>query len=243
MKIFKQTLLAFLAIMCFVSCDKDDSELKNELETKASINAKWVVEGTSEFKSFEFNESGNYIIVKEGTVKSSASNSILFGTYEYDADQTITLSEFGTIKISDYGTDHMNFVVELKDGTEEPVSLKATKKEEMGSSERTDLLCRSWKLIRINDVNVEGTEEEITVLFSKAGTYFVEFVNPNPDVLGGLAEWSWSNSSKTAINYSWTQYGEGGTFDIVELTDNSLKILEEFEGEESEMSTLVPLNN
>ncbi|RXQ96268.1 hypothetical protein EO244_05395 [Ancylomarina salipaludis] len=245
MKIFKQTLLILLAFISLVACDKNDGDSTNEIEIKASINAKWVVEGTSEFKSFEFNESGNYIVVMDNTVKSTAGPSILFGTYEYDNNQTVILSDFGTLKLSDLGAENMTFIVELADGTVSDIILKASKKEEMESSEKTDLLCRSWNLISVNGASVEGTEEELTVLFSKGGTYFVEFVNPAAEAEGGLSEWNWSTSNQTNIDYLWNAYGEEGrgTFEIVELTDRSLKILEDFGDGESELSVLIPLKN
>lgn len=243
MNILKNVFLALLVIVSLISCDKEDSDVKNEILDKASINAKWVVEGYSEFNSFEFTESGNYIVIKENTMKSSENNSILFGSYEYDDDKTLVLSDFGTLIISDLGTDIMTFVIKDTSGD---ITLKANKQQEMDRSEKTDLLCRTWKAISVNDVDVEGTDGEFTVVFSRAGTYFVKYANPVNGVIGGLAKWSWLNSKETEIMYSWELsigYDDEGTAEIVELTDEILQVLEVFEDGEDELSILVPVVN
>ncbi|PKQ61841.1 hypothetical protein BZG02_14545 [Labilibaculum filiforme] len=243
MNIFKQILLAFLTVVCLVSCDKEDTDEKSEILDRVSINAKWVVEGTSEFKSFEFNESGNYIVIKESTTKSSENNSILFGTYEYDDDKTLILSDLGTIIISDFGTDNITFVV---NGTSGDITLNANKQKEMDRSEQTDLFCRTWKMSSLNGVDVAGTDLEMTVVFSRSGTYFVKYVKPVNGIIGGLAKWSWLNTKKTEFVYSWElSIGneDEGTVEIIEVTSDMLKVLEVFEDGEEELSILVPVAN
>ena len=104
------------------------------------------------------------------------------------------------------------------------------------------MLCRTWKLISINGENVAGTEDEITVLFSQAGTYLVSY----PEGSTGLAQWKWKDSSETAFLYSWEDvpiWDEEDYVDIVELTNSVLKILETWGPDDEDLYILEPLIN
>ena len=63
MRNLKQILLSILVLTFIAACDKDENDPKETLE-KATISAKWNVDNSSEYESFEFNESGNYIVLK-----------------------------------------------------------------------------------------------------------------------------------------------------------------------------------
>jgi len=102
-------------------------------------------------------------------------------------------------------------------------------------------------MVEIDNESVKGTENEVTVIFSEAGTYFTELQNPTEDIEGGLAEWKWKDSSENTMCYSWegkpTCSIEEGLVSITNLTDNNLTISEERYGETHEYKLEVISDN
>jgi hypothetical protein len=233
MKYLQNILLAMILLTFFTACEKEEDNA-NETETRSTLSAKWLVENSNIYKSFEFNESGNYIIEKHAF----GLNDLLFGNYEVIDDKNISLDNFGTISINEINENTIDFTVKLTEEPENEVIINATKKEELQSSTKTDLLCRTWQMITENGVSVKGTEDELTVLFSQAGTYFVTFLNRPEEVIdgveytdGGLAQWRWRNTEENRISYSWdlddlVNWEEQGFADILELTKDKLVISE-----------------
>jgi hypothetical protein len=237
MKTIKQIFAVMLIFSTLLSCEKDDKDsisLKKE-----TISAKWVVDGFSNYDSFEFNESGNYIVVlnniidmaaESNALKSTVAPIIKFGTYKITDDKTIVLVGFGKIKITSIDESSFSFTFQLEDDSE-VVALTTTRTEDMASSSRTDLLCRTWEMVTIDGVSVKGTSMELSVLFSTAGTYFVSYANPSSSgSQGGLAQWTWKDAEETTLCYSWTGaptcLGENEVT-IPELTSSKLKIIED----------------
>lgn len=202
----KQILVAILVLISIFSCKKDENKPKDTL-SKETISAKWTVDGISVFESFEFNKSGNYIIVKYTKTKSTNNQIVLFGTYVIIDDKTIVLSDFGKIMISKIGDNSINFSILLDSNPNNEISIIATKQEEMQNSTKTELLCRTWEMVTVNGDDVTGTDNEFTVLFSAAGTYFVTFANPEDENDGGLAQWKWKDETETKLLYSWEETG------------------------------------
>lgn len=62
MKTLKKLLFGLLTLTLIISACKKDSDgvLTLDMET---ISAKWLVSGTSDYSSFEFNKSGNYLVI------------------------------------------------------------------------------------------------------------------------------------------------------------------------------------
>jgi hypothetical protein len=109
------------------------------------------------------------------------------------------------------------------------IIVTATKSDEIPNSAKTALLCRTWNLITVNGESVAGTDMELTVLFSAAGTYFVSFANPADQNDGGLARWTWKDNTQQSFCYSWD--GEptcDGTneVEVAELTATQATIIE-----------------
>ena len=89
-------------------------------------------------------------------------------------------------------------------------------------------------------------EYELSVLFSQAGTYFVEFPNPEDEIAGGLASWKWKDETEVDILYSWETppvWTDDQVVEIIELTNNTLKILEIFSEAYEELYELKPAIN
>lgn len=234
------------------SCDKEEDAKPTAEINESTISAKWVVNDSEEYTSFEFNESGNYIIVKKsatsgGRSRSSAPNffnnsashpgsagrfqntekTIYFGTYEIAGNQTITLSDFGTITVKRLDDNSINFSLEIP-GADDNVLINASKQNEIETSTNTILLCRTWQLVSFNGESVSGSEMDLTVLFSQAGTYFVSYPDGSNVDAGGLAQWRWNNSEETQLQYTWELdvWYEGSVVDI-EVTFDSLSIFED----------------
>lgn len=222
MKNFKQLLLVFLVLTNLISCKKDDDSSNDTQET---ISAKWVVDEAADYKSFEFNKSGDYIIVKGDGLKSATSQSIISGTYVIIDSETIKLSDFGTIHITSIDDSNISFSLTLEDDETTSISVNATKQEEISNSAKTELLCRTWEMVSINGETAIGTDYEITILFSQAGTYFVTVLNTDSENEGGLAQWKWKDNNENEFNYTWS-----GTFSdeyyvkIVKLTSSYLEL-------------------
>ena len=245
MKNLEKVLAVIFALTIIISCGKDENEPTVIVE-KETISAKWLVDVTTDYESFEFNESGSYIIVKNTTTKSTNAQIILFGTYEIIDDNTIVLSDFGTLKISKINANSISFSIQLTGSTDIEIIIHGSKQEEMESSTITELLCRTWKMVSVNGEDVTGTEYELSVLFSQAGTYFVEFPFPEDEIAGGLASWKWKDETEIEILYSWDTppfWNDDQVVEIIELTNNRLKILEIFTEDYEELYELIPVIN
>ncbi|PLX02800.1 MAG: hypothetical protein C0595_09330 [Marinilabiliales bacterium] len=234
MKMLKQILMVIMVLTVIISCKKDDknSTLTLEIDT---ISAKWLVSGTSEYSSFEFNKSGNYIVIKNAN---TTNQQIKFGTYTI-TESTIILSDYGTIIVSEIKDNSITFIFKTSINPDTEINIVANKQEEMESTTKTDLLCRTWELLTFNGDPVAGTDMELTVLFSKAGTYFVTY-NNEPDT-ENVAQWKWKNTEETELYYSWDEVPNWGTasyVQITELTSNSLII-----NENDVVYVLQPLTN
>lgn len=243
MKNFKVFTVIISLVVILFSCEKDDKNDNNGITiTKETISSKWIVGDNATYKSFEFNKSGNYIIVVDNMKKSTNEEDIVFGNYQIVDDITIKLENYGTIKITKMDDSNISFSLTLEASNGNEISINASKAEEMQSSSNTELLCRTWNMVSINGENVAGTEDELTVLFSQAGTYFVTYLNSTDEEDGGLAEWKWKDENQETLCYSWD--GEltcdGDNEVQIEVATNSLKITEEFDGE-FEIYILEPL--
>jgi hypothetical protein len=206
-----------------------------------AICAKWNVNNTSEYVSFEFNESGNYIVIKNQTSKSTNNQIILFGTYTVLNRKAIELSDLGTFTILDMVDVSASFSLQLIGNSGNALIFNTTKSTEMASTAKTDLLCKTWKMLTVNEEPVVGTEMELVVLFSKAGTYLVTYVNPEYENDGGMAHWMWKDATEAQLLYSWDEipvWDDSNYVDIPELTETLLKIKDE-----EATYSLVPLTN
>ena len=265
------------------SKDDNKDEIDNGAANIATfINAKWKISNpNSIYASFEFNKDGNYIIVKNESVVKSATrlnsttskknflsqfsrinvraasesniSPIHFGTYSIEGN-TIKLSGFGIVNVISITAEKISFSVKTE-STGEILNYDADKAQNLiATSNRTEMLCRSWVLNKIS-IDVTSINEEdknfyieeygsnwkamaekelndnragLTVLFSRAGTYLVTYTNEEP----GLSEWKWANKEETAIYYSWDNWKDNWTdypVFIKELSSTTLKIQEEFE--------------
>jgi hypothetical protein len=223
MKRSKQLIILLLLLLSIFSCKKDDLTL-----TKETLSAKWNNSEAGIYESFEFNESGNYIIVRNDSTAKGYVKIILFGTYEI-IDKTVVLSDFGTLTVSSLGNSSIGFSYALDTNPAYILPYTGTRQTEISTSTKTAMLCKTWEMYTVNGKQVVGTNYDLTILFSKAGSYFVSFVNPLTESDGGLSQWTWKDTTELKICYSWTGVptcSGNNEIDITDLTDTSLTITE-----------------
>ena len=226
-------LIGTIIISLFFGCSKDDADdssnngtIPNQEPTltKQEISGKWIVSNSNDFISFEFSESGNYIVVQDTATKSIEWQEVIFGTFQIANNRTVVLSEYGTIKITALTNDTISFGLTIEETTNE-ISINATKATEIEITDKTELLCKTWELITLNGESVVGTEYDLSVMFSAAGTYLVNYSDGN----NGLAEWIWKDSEEEYFCYSWTgdpNCDGNNEVEVSELTNTDLTIIE-----------------
>lgn len=225
------TLISFCIV--FTACSNDDDQSKTEetIDLQKVLNNKWIITDSTNIKSIEFNESSNYILVGNiAGMKRSTGDSIYYGNYTIidEVNKIIELKEAKMrIKITNYEDETIEFTLTLLDTSKEYI-FKAIKGKEIASTTKTDLLCRTWVIVKYETTDPDEDVNQLintTVLFSKAGTYYV--ANPNDPETGGIAKWEWiSGSNETQVAYFWEDYSGEGYITIVELTQQSLVITE-----------------
>jgi hypothetical protein len=252
MKKLKQILVTILVMTSIMSCEKEESNQQVTLKQE-TISGKWIVDGATEFKSFEFNKNGNYILVKNSTTKTGkltnmmGDETILFGTYKILDSDTILLSGFGTIKITNINQDTMDYTITLEGSDKKIFNISVTKAKEMVSSIKTELLCRTWKMVEENGHRLVDAEGIQIFLFSKAGTYFTSYDTPLGEPDTELVKWKWKDETETKLLYSWKETPEWnidnddeGEAEIIELTNNMLKVHEKNDNNEEFTYILEP---
>lgn len=245
--LFKSTF-ALLFILCsLISCNNDDDNngktVQDPTLTKNTVSAKWnITEANSIYSSFEFNESGNYIIVKQSLAKSTENSIVYFGSYKISNDgTTIVLTGLGTIKVSAIDSNNISFSFILDSKPGETIKLNAKRSSEIAKSTSTELLCKTWMVKKYFVNSIETNAPNLTILFSKAGTYFVDWKDDPEN--GGLAKWRWVNNQERKIQYLWDEVWEDNdVVEINELTENSLKITE-IEENGVHLYELAPIDN
>ena len=266
--------LAFVAL--FVSCNKNNSEFDEDV-LRNVINAKWeILDDNSLYVSFEFNKDGNYIVVENDSrtgVKSNLNSGfkgfvlkshfentkqhspqfepkpspIRFGNYEINGN-IITLSGLGVIKVTNITNENFTFSF-TPESTKKRNNFVAGRAEELiiSTSNKTDMLCRTWVVDKIaidvdflseEDINVykvgygedwknelekiynSDLEHEVVILFSKTGTYLTSRFYENE-----LLSWKWADKEETKINLYWENEIDdwvGNALPINELNSTTL---------------------
>lgn len=176
--------------------------------------------------------------LRAAKTRSSESESNLspihFGTYRIEGNKII-LSGFGLIEVISITAEEFTFSFTLE-ATGQTNSFVANKSAEpISSSSRTEMLCRTWVIERLtdgnnNDINDDGADIiGSIVLFSRAGTYLVLYGGEGGEA--GLSEWKWANSQETKLYYSWENWTDDWSDNIVTITDlkSTSLVIEEYD--------------
>lgn len=253
MKKINYSLVATLLLLCtfFISCSKgdsigddgDDNGGDNITLSEEMTSAKWLLSEDNIYTSFEFNESGNYIITGKATKAASGENKVLYcGAYRIIDGITIELIDFGTITILDL-TSAGKLKAKITRNGEIEITVNATKESQFPESARLDLLCRTW-------TDNYGNY----LIMSKSGTFcqidtdLIEEVGYDGIMYG---KWKWK-TGETVFSYKYDGYGAdweiSGEVTILELTSTYMRASEihqytEDGKTETETFTLYPATN
>jgi len=186
-------------------------------------------------------------ILKAVSMRSSESSEesnlspIHFGTYKIDGDKII-LEGFGVINVISITADEFTFSFTLTSTGETGNFIANKSAEPISSSTRTEMFCRTWvvksltidgKVFTSNDdVIANGVYTDFyvigsIVLFSRAGTYLVLYGGEGGEA--GLSEWKWANTKETQLYYSWENWTDDWSDNIVtinKLSNSSLDMQE-----------------
>lgn len=219
-------LISLLFPFIFFSCTSNNIEEQQDPAIEA-INGKWAVSGNKEYTSFEFTESGAYIIeaaneqaaaskpVHLGLLSSSTrayypgeEGGFYVGKYQIISDTQVAVNGFGTITIISLSEDEFVFTLERTNGTSELYS--ASREPELPENNKTNLLCGIvWKgYIEENMVGI--------IIFSKCGTFL------SISEGGGLGQWKWDSNGD--ILYSYDNWNRDLTMHIEQLTATYIKM-------------------
>lgn len=242
-----KNLLFFLsALFITVSCSNDDGG-NNPQDESNYIDTKWIISSNDDYESIEFCANGIYIVTyKQSQVSMSTPTqserflstqslstrssdpTVTFGTYTIQDDDSIVMSDFGTVLIESSDDTNVSFSLILEDNTS--VSITSTVAETITySSSNTDLLCsKIWEYISSteNGVNVELDidQKDTTFNFTKSGTYLITYY----DGSYSLFEWKWKDESKGEFYYKNYNGWDGSYATILELSSSKLVVKEIF---------------
>ena len=223
MKYLTRLFLIILTFsLLFSSCSKDKyssggggiSGGTSDLN-KTSISAKWNINNSADYTSFEFNQSNTYIIATNSGIKT--------GSYSINGD-SIALNNYGTMAVDSITESYLSF--KLTTNSKNPnglYELIANKAAEMTNSTNTALLCRTWMISSANK------STQTNVLFSQAGTYFISNTEDGISTANGVSYWAWTDGSENSFCYNHDQQAncaEDNSVQISNLTSTTLTITE-----------------
>jgi hypothetical protein len=196
-----------------------DEILIREDTARRSISEKWeITTPGSSYASFEFNQDYNYIAVENDPLGES-DNPVRFGKYTMPAKDVIDMINLGVLKIEADNNEDINLSFSPADEHGKEMRFTASKAERMREYARTDLFCRTWKVIKSTETSWIGG----LFFISNAGTYF--FTTPDGES-NSMSQWRWYNDKTEEFeytHYNWRYYGRAK---IMELTRNYLKFFD-----------------
>lgn len=237
---FLKTALASMLVLCamgFYSCSSDEGEPETP-PTESSIVGKWDVQsntraaGDTKYGSFEFTADNKYIITQPAVATNGDKYMlVIFGDYVVgnteSNDFTLNLKEFGTIKIS-ITENHASITI---DG----VVYVAVKAPEVELSDKTRLICGTWK--ESHYIDAEGNREDnnddgYRLVFTESGTYYFQETEPEEETgfYVDYGTWEFVGDNKIMVSGSDWDSSIGGEVEtkdygtIVKLTATELVI-------------------
>lgn len=252
MKILKLAAIALLCASLATSCSKDDEDLTKKADeelttdennngnqndstatiskvTTETISAKWVVSGNAEYKSFEFTKSGQYIITKNGPLKSD-DEVVLYGTYYINDEGGVVIDAVGVLKITFNGDDTIAIELYELETPDVKIPMTAEKIAAIAVGTKTEMLCQAWRMESMNDTSTLGTIMDMTIVFTNSGTYYGKL---NTD-WGTYLEEVWRNNYEVIKEL----YPEGYDmdFETYKQENGFYEQLKEIENESSEIN-------
>lgn len=187
-------------------------------DLKTSLNKKWVTgnsnsriaanSSTTDYLSFEFNNDGNYYIIK-------ADLSLISGTFSLNSIDSVvtcfngnsTTSQYGTLKISEITETKLVFTLLLANSTT-PVAISTTASTSSvgtpsnGNTDNTKTIAKSWSLDHrtqgTTTITLTGTALYAHVILTENGTYWTESYD-GIKITTANGIWQWSDATQTQI--------------------------------------------
>ena len=240
-------LFLFFGISVFVACKKDDTGSTQPppvpVSLQEAIVGKWEIhpvaarlkqnsnnspvshkiQEPSQVLSLEFLSDSTYIVVMSG-------NEVLTGKYNVSDSAVIDLSGFGHLSEIKIAGNAMDFKLS-SNGT--VIVISANKAETIPLTDNTRLLCRNWYLTQAESgeaVYGEGpvASDKVTILFSAAGTYLVQFSSDDTLHSAEIANWKWHPTLSDTFVFWWfdEEPANDNYVTITELSSSSLKMQE-----------------
>ncbi len=246
-------LLSTFFAFTFISCNSNTNQ---DALDDLIIDAKWIIEDSNTYESFEFNNSGDYIVIlnmnnmTQSTLASdvassddiltrSDASSIIVGTYVSNGDNAVIMDGFGEVEIVTSDSESVSFNLTLE-GETEAVTLYSTVAETVSTSYETELLCRKWNFVGFSidgeeydmNTNEDGYGFPSSILFSKAGTYLVTY--SNEEISNAIIQWKWKSEDTGTFYYAKDGYwSENEYATITTLTSTKLVVSEALNGSAS----------
>lgn len=224
--------------MGFYSCSSDEGEPETPPTGESSIVGKWDVQsntraaGDAKYGSFEFTADNKYIITQPATsVDGDKYMLVIFGDYNATGGEnnefTLNLKEFGTIKIA--------ITKNTASITIDGVVYVAVKAPEVELSDKTRLICGTWK--ESHYIDAEGNREDnnddgYRLVFTESGTYYFRETEPEEETgfYVDYGTWEFVGDNKIMVSGSDWDSSIGGEVEtkdygtIVKLTATELVI-------------------
>lgn len=229
MKRFLSISAVALILMGVHSCEKDEMA-----ENKEKISGKWIVSGESIYKWFEFDNCGNFYI----EIKRNLNNPYCIrGIYIIKDSTTVELLNFGSLTISTLQNNTLNFILTPTGNNLQAIT--TLKAPELESTNKTDLLCTTWRVNTINDENYEDVNGKTIVneygefiiwlpehyIFTNAGSLYI--ITPSDDPLQDFnftyQTWKWNDDETSIITEEYVEgYIHTHESKILDLTSKQL---------------------
>ncbi|WP_345026582.1 hypothetical protein [Ravibacter arvi] len=220
-------LLFCLSLFC-LSCKADgttDDQSHKVEKLKKEIVGEWTFRQASarangQITTLEFLDNSRFVVEK--------GDSAISDTYEVANARTISLNNLGEVRDFEANGERAGFVLSTSEGD---ITVDADKTEELKKENRTKLLSRRWRLLRVEDaVDSLGMIYKAYITFTQSGTYLQESFNNvnsvNPSTL--KFKWKWDPKDENRIQYWYRGDNPGHEREFMvirELTETSLKII------------------
>ena len=215
--------------MTFTSCGSDDDDAPAIVTHDVTlVDTLYRINGTSEFTSIEFTESGLYVITKAGEsanakgwgkfVKSKAmsgltrsesdSDKYIHGKYT-KADNVYTLEGFGTITVEKDGDIYVS--LKIQPIGKEAYTLSAQPVKKVEDSDITNKLCHAWKF------------EDCRIKVNKGDSLLIDTIVYNTSKIYPILDSLYNANNKPGSDLEEIIFTKSGTY-IVEYADNTLAV-------------------
>ena len=244
----------------FTSCS-DDNDGDGPVMTPPqyeSVSGKYEITASdSPYESIELGASGDYIVTSKGyssyiasakqtfifksapVSRATTSGNLTYGTYTQVSEGTFNLEGFGTIQLKAGDNGEIESIAISVDGaTTEYTTEKA---ETMGDDNKTNSLCRTWRVVKTHDKGYDPYEGDYDItftpaddpeslaeiMFSKSGTFLQTYSDGDMEAFS----WSWKDKGKGVIQAGGFVDGEGSF--TVTFSDGKLYMHESYKAGDS----------